>query len=303
MNTIYRGKGNRKRQPAIVIRELLWIPLCVSLIFLLGCSKSDPAKLIQFAKSGDVSAFDAEISKSFDPKTWNEGDGQWSDTPLHAAASKGSGPIVRTLLERGIIPKLRLSNGMTAMDIAISRGSTDVVSELLKHGFDANGAVGAVEKGAVPWMTPLTLAAMMGQAGIVKLLLASGADINKVAGEIPNQHPAICFAASAHHPEVVEVLLGSGATAGLDALQAALFSENFNESTDLKTIVLLLKHGAQADFICVSHAREKYGKNLATLLLASVGNPLAQRVLRDTACKDCPIPRNDLVDTVMRLSK
>jgi len=287
-----------RRLWTLSLKALIAAACVFGLSSLAGCSKADPSKLIELSEKPDVKAFQAEINKGFDAKPWNTGAGQVSMTPLHAAALGGSVAIVRLLLDRGMNPQLHMQDGTTPVEIAIVKGSSDIVEELLKRGVDAN----SILKND---MTPLSLAATAGQGDIVKLLLGSGADVNKLSGDFSHKMTPLAVAAISKNPDIADMLITAGAHVntsvgeGMSPLQSAIFSQDPNP----QMIALLLKYGAEADFTTVSYAREHLGKTMATTLLASIRNPVVQRVTRDTACKDCPIPQNALVDLIMRMGR
>jgi hypothetical protein len=270
--------------------------MLIGALFQVGCSKSDAAKLVQFAEKGDLHAFQAEINKGFDAKEWNTGAGQFDTTPLHAAAHLPSAAIVCVLLDRGMNPQIHVKDGTSPMDVAIVSGSSEVVTELLKRGVSADAPLRDDK-------TPLTLAVLAGNTNIIKLLLRSGTDVNRVTGEYNSRMTPLALAAGLGNAEIVELLIAAGARVNVPVSDgiSPLDSVVFNKEPDMKMISLLVKHGAEAQFTTVSYAREHLGKKAATALLASIHNPIVQRVTRDTACKDCPIPKNELVDLIMKL--
>ena len=96
------------------------------------------------------------------------------------------------------------ANGYTALGLAASTGSAEVVQALL----DANTqraanplvAVNAKQAGG---NTPLTIASAKGRSDVVRLLLAAKADVSAVddAGKT-----ALTLALENNHPEVAELL-------------------------------------------------------------------------------------------------
>ena len=89
---------------------------------------------------------------------------------LNDAALKGRLEVVRLLLDRGASPELRNEAGGTVLHDAATAGDRLVIALLLDRG----AAIDAreIQTGA----TPLMLAASMGRAQAVSLLLARGAD-------------------------------------------------------------------------------------------------------------------------------
>ncbi|MFB7585629.1 ankyrin repeat domain-containing protein [Streptomyces sp. NPDC056169] len=116
---------------------------------------------------------------------------------------------------------------------------------------DENGAVRALRSGADPegredGETPLYRAAVGDEAGIVRVLLAAGADPARRSGEEDGDLP-LCGAACGGHAEVVRALLAAGAPAdqeeefGFTALAWALRLGHAD------TARVLLEHGADPD--------------------------------------------------------
>lgn len=96
------------------------------------------------------------------------------------------------------------ATGYTALGLAASTGSADVVQSLL----DANAqraanpsiAVNAKQSGG---NTPLTIASAKGRADIARLLLAAKADVSAADD---NGKTALTLALENNHPEVAELL-------------------------------------------------------------------------------------------------
>ena len=87
-------------------------------------------------------------------------------TPLCAAACWGHTAVVRALLAAGADPELAQEHDFTPLEWAALGLHTDTAQALLEGGADANG------HGA----PPLVLAADRGALGVVRALLAHGAD-------------------------------------------------------------------------------------------------------------------------------
>jgi ankyrin repeat protein len=95
--------------------------------------------------------------------------------------------------------------------------------------------------------TPLTVAAELGRAGMVRWLLKEGADVEDVA---PHKYfkPALCAAAYGKRPEVAALLIAAGAN--LEARDrfgnTPLANAFINCFTDpLPLAALLIEHGAE----------------------------------------------------------
>ncbi|MGA4977848.1 ankyrin repeat domain-containing protein [Streptomyces cinereoruber] len=122
--------------------------------------------------------------------------------------------------------------------------------DAILHG-DEDGAVRALREGADPegredGETALYRAAVGGEAGIVRVLLAAGADPGRGSGEEDGDLP-LCGAACVGHTETVRALLAAGAAAdqeegyGFTALTWALRLGYADVAR------LLLEHGADPD--------------------------------------------------------
>ncbi|HUT40985.1 MAG TPA: ankyrin repeat domain-containing protein [Gammaproteobacteria bacterium] len=99
------------------------------------------------------------------------------------------------------------STGSTELGLAVSRGESALVKQLIEQGLDLNQGNAAGE-------TPLHLAAMRGDMGMTWMLLEGGADFNttdQAVGYSPLQ-----IAALQGHSEICEALIRYGAS--VDAL-------------------------------------------------------------------------------------
>lgn len=92
-------------------------------------------------------------------------------TPLISAARAGNGAMIRLLVSRGAEPNRRDAavNSWTPLLHAVHKGQPGSITALLDAGADANGTD--------PYgTTPLMMAAGYGDTGIVRILLARGAN-------------------------------------------------------------------------------------------------------------------------------
>ncbi len=102
-------------------------------------------------------------------------------TALHAAAYGGHAETVEVLLKAGAQPDLRNAEGSTPLYCAVFNVATTrhpdprrqmrAMEQLLRHGADP-------ELGTIDDFHPLHCAALIGETGMVELLLDYGADIN-----------------------------------------------------------------------------------------------------------------------------
>lgn len=123
-------------------------------------------------------------------------------TALMAAAGNGDLDAVHCLLDHGANVKAQSPTGFTALIAAALSGNPKVVAVLLERGADPN-AVCKLERGIL--QTPAGVAASMGHADCLQLLMAAGADVNVQGG--PFDHNALIGAATTASKETVHLLL------------------------------------------------------------------------------------------------
>jgi ankyrin repeat protein len=123
-------------------------------------------------------------------------------TALMAAAGNGDLDAVNCLLDHGANVKAHTPTGFTALIGAALSGNAKVVALLLERGADPN-AVCELERGIL--QTPAGVAASLGHADCLRLLMAAGADVNVQGG--PFNHCALLGAAITPSKETVRLLL------------------------------------------------------------------------------------------------
>jgi hypothetical protein len=119
-----------------------------------------------------------------------------------AASGHGDLEAVKCLLDHGANVKAQTPSGFTALIAASLSGNAKLVALLLERGADPN-AVCTLEKGIL--QTPAGVAASMGHADCLRLLMAAGADVNVQGG--PFDHTALHGAATTPSKETVRLLL------------------------------------------------------------------------------------------------
>ena len=124
-----------------------------------------------------------------------------------------------------------LISGHTLVGTAVREHRPDLVEFLVSRG--AN-----VELTGTTGRTPLLTAVMNKDVDIVRLLLRSGADINRVMYGVT----ALSTAARVHSTELVNLLIGEGG-ADLNALMGVALVEAANQG-DLEIVDMLLRNGA-----------------------------------------------------------
>lgn len=134
--------------------------------------------------------------------------------------SMGSMGAIIPLLEKGVDPKMRLSNGKTALMVASENGRVNVMKPLVQAGVDINeeGDLSTVsmllDRGVRPDVdvgngkTALMKASRLGNAKLVGMLTKAGSDLKAKDKE---GNTALMFAAEAGDLETIQSLLNSGA--------------------------------------------------------------------------------------------
>ena len=172
---------------------------------------------------------------------------------LYWAADTGDLAEVRKILARGINPNKGPETDGEILIIAIIRGHTDVVHELLTHGAHAN-----VEKDD-GWGTPLMAAAKWGHIDIVRELLFYGADVNptkKGMSYLLLPSPLSVAVGPNANIDVVRELIAHGANINAwshntnilsIAFENALYRKHkgVGEGDPMAIVRLLLSHGAK----------------------------------------------------------
>lgn len=158
-------------------------------------------------------------------------------TPLMDAVEGGYADLVKLLLDRGADPSYKDRSGANALDIALNQQDEEMLRWLLAK--DKKLASRA-----------LIEAATAGDAGVIKLLVSSGADVN--AGD-KDGNTALMFAAEHGRLDVIRALLTKGAdvnatnSEGVSALGWAYSPSSLASLKMRKAVVRLLKqYGAQS---------------------------------------------------------
>ena len=163
-------------------------------------------------------------------------------SPINLAASKGQTDMVHLFLDHGADADDANDNGtqgMTPLDYAARDGNKALAELLLAHRADVNRKLKTA-----PMFTPLHYAAQKGYLAIAELLLANGADANARgdSGQTPlsvaadGDYPAVMELLIAHHAEV-DAKMNGGTTPLLAAAR----------SSSIRALRLLLTNGANVN--------------------------------------------------------
>jgi len=140
----------------------------------------------------------------------------WDDECRRAVVN-GDAAAMKRALERGLpIDKpIRSFGNQTALHYACNRrAKPSVVAVLLEAGASVNDPADALD-------TPLMAAAFHGRLGLVKLLLAAGANVHAKDGEEETALSKACLSKTRAHDDIVNELLAAGAQPGVDDLTMA----------------------------------------------------------------------------------
>ena len=108
------------------------------------------------------------------------------------------------LVQGGLDPSHRYSEGLTPLHLAVTAGCAGAVTALVRRGADVN------QHGGSTRMTPLHAASMFGLSEIAEILIAAGADVSSRDGA---RATPLHQAASWGYPDLVRLLLANGAEA------------------------------------------------------------------------------------------
>lgn len=199
----------------------------------------------------------------------NVRDPRGGTTPLMHAAASGSVGAMTLLLDKGASVNAADTAGVTALMISVT--DIDKVGLLLARGADVNAAT---KRGR----TALLLAAMSDHsAGIVRLLMAKGADVKAVD---VMQSNALHAAVRGNDNETIQLMIDSGVAvdardfAGFTPLISAAFAGN------LHAVRLLLAKGANVNAVSGDGEFQKVkagtialGRFTPLLAVAPLGSP------------------------------
>jgi hypothetical protein len=161
---------------------------------------------------------------------------QTETVPLVMAVASSDLTAVNALLASGADPNVKNSVGVPVLVMAIRLNSTPIVEALLGHKADANARDTDTD------MTPLQRACVRRdiEPGIVRLLLAAGADVNAAIRpftDLQKGFTALMYAAATGQEEVVQLLIDNGANVnakarfGYTALSTAKMARRLSDTS------------------------------------------------------------------------
>jgi ankyrin repeat protein len=150
-------------------------------------------------------------------------------TALHKAARAGHVQVIKLLLGHGAKIEQVNNRALTPLGEAVASGRDDAAAVLLQAGADINTR----PRGH----TLLQLAAGMGSAQLVKLLVKAGCQVDEVAG--PEGLTALHAAALSKDPAAAEALMQLGADASITSSSGQVAADLIDEDGSPATRQLL----------------------------------------------------------------
>jgi len=164
-----------------------------------------------------------------------------NDTPVLWAARGNHVDTVRLLIQHGADLHIQNDKGSTPLHWAVRYGFTDLARVLLDEGHaDVN------QRRKLGLVTPIVLAAALGHAEIVGVLLDYGAEVGTTIG---HGMTALMAAASEGNDDVVQLLVDRGGVEELDRVDASGNTALLHAARagNISTMRVLVGHGASID--------------------------------------------------------
>ena len=159
-------------------------------------------------------------------------------TALLWAAHWDAVEMVELLLQAGADPNADDDHGVTPLMRACENASLAVVERLLAAGANADAT-------QTSGLTPSMIAARTGSVRVVKALLAHGANVNAATAE--TDVTALMWAVSAPHPDIVQVLIDSGADVRVSSRKGVTPLMTAARSGDIAMAETLITAGADVN--------------------------------------------------------
>lgn len=180
-----------------------------------------------------------------------DGNVEGSKAPINYALDKPE--ILAYLVENNANLRVVSLGIREALYAAIERGDTALVTILLKAGV-------YVDTADLKGVTPLMIAAKVGNLAITQQLLAAGADVNQLCDDYGS---ALSFATAGDHLEVARCLIAAGADVDARAKDGStplMFAVRNNKVASVK---LLLDHHANIELPITLNGRERTPLDMA----------------------------------------
>lgn len=253
------------------------------------------------------------------------------NTPLHIAVASACEPVVARLLAARANPNIADNNGSTALHMAVKNGSAPIIARLLTAKADPNLMDNSkntplhvairyrfqpaitrlladprcdVNTAKPSGSTALYSAVELGNESLVRQLVESGADVNKVSGR-KKEVPLRKAIASGCRP-LIEFLISSGADVDArDADRVSLLHVAV-EQGDKATMLLLLRKGAcvdardKAKLTPLHYAARKGRKSLVELLVSNGARVTARGYRGSTPLDFAKRMRYDKIVDILR---
>jgi ankyrin repeat protein len=189
-------------------------------------------------------------------------------TPLHFAVESGATEVAGILLKNGASVNAKSDYGTPLMIAAQSEQISAEMAEIL------------IENGADPdakgWrQSPLHFASQRNAAGIIRVLLANGADINKQG---PMEYTALHYAAQSGSTEAVRLLLEAGAEIDVLAMSEQTPLHKAIRAGRVDAVRLLVEAGA--DVNATSGVSTNMFRNASPLILALDREPVDIEIIK-----------------------
>lgn len=193
----------------------------------------NPARqsFLHAVNSGDLSAVERHLSGGMPANTAGVAD----ISALLVAVMDNRADVARLLTAKGADVDAAAKGGLSPLRMAILNGSEEMVNDLLQAGANVDAAVNG--------QTALMLAAEKGCDGIVRLLLAKGAAVDRRNPQHYN-HTALMYAALNGHAGSVRALLAGKADLKLTDVKEFTPLLLAAESGDWETLLALFEAGA-----------------------------------------------------------
>lgn len=163
----------------------------------------------------------------------------YGNTPLHYAAQTSNANLITHLLAAGASPNVQNSEGQTP--ILLSTLAEEVGYKTLRALIDGGGDVNISQHNGY---SPIHFAADKGLLEQVKLMISSGADVQKTAG-IRQETPLHDASFQNNHEIVRELILAGADPNQLNQEEEGPLAILMNNINDHKTPEMLLKFGAR----------------------------------------------------------